>query len=94
MNFLFHNEPPNKEPIKHADKDTLNNCKSNLKIYSKDMINDYEEVEDDTVAIILRDKYGREKARTLIDKEDLERVKANGYTWSYFKGNGDQHNNN
>lgn len=79
----------NREPIRHADKDTLNNCKSNLKVYSKAMINDYEEVEDNAVAIILRDKHGKEKARTLIDREDLERVKANGYTWFYFKGNGD-----
>lgn len=53
------------------------------------MINDYEDLEDDVVAIILRDKHGKEKARTLIDKDDLERVKANGYTWFYFKGNGE-----
>lgn len=79
----------NREPIRHVDKDTLNNCKSNLKVYSKEMINDYEEVENGTVAIILRDKHGKEKARTLIDKEELERVKANGYTWFYFVGNGD-----
>ena len=71
------------------DKDTLNNCKSNLKVYSKEMINDYEAVENGVVAIILRDKQGKEKARTLIDREDLVRVKANGYTWFYFKGNGD-----
>nr|WP_304220047.1 HNH endonuclease [Fredinandcohnia onubensis] len=78
----------NKEPIRHADKDTLNNRKSNLKVYSKEMLNDYEEVDKDTVAIILRNKDGKEKARTLIDKEDLDRVKANGYTWFYYKGNG------
>ncbi|WP_316569240.1 HNH endonuclease [Neobacillus sp. YIM B06451] len=78
----------NKEPIRHADKNTLNNCKANLKVYSRDMMNDYEEMENDTVAIILRDKHGKEKARTLIDKEDLERVKTNGYTWVHFKGKG------
>jgi len=75
----------NKEPIRHCDGDTLNNCKSNLKVYSQTMINDYEEIDDDTVAIILKDKHGNEKARTLIDKEDLGRVINRGYTWSYFK---------
>lgn len=75
----------NKEQIRHCDGDTLNNRKSNLKAYSKTMMNDYEEIDDETVAIILRDKHGNEKARTLIDKEDLERVINNGYTWSYFK---------
>ncbi|MEH7114568.1 HNH endonuclease [Neobacillus niacini] len=49
------------------------------------MMNDYEEIGNDTVAIILRDKQGKEKAKTLIDKEDLERVLSNGYTWFYFK---------
>ncbi|MEA3321185.1 MAG: hypothetical protein U9Q88_14345 [Bacillota bacterium] len=78
-----------KEPIKHLDKDTLNNCKVNLRVYSLEMMNDYEELGEDIVAIILRDKYGKEKARTLIDKEDLARVIGNGYTWSYFKGNGE-----
>lgn len=77
-----------KSPIKHCDGNTLNNCKSNLKVYSQTMMNDYVEINNETIAIILRDKYGKEKARTLIDKEDLERVINNGYTWCYFKGNG------
>lgn len=78
-----------KEPIRHYDGDTLNNCKSNLKVYSQTMINDYEEIDKDTIAIILRDKHGKEKARTLIDKEDLERVINNGYTWCYLKSKGE-----
>jgi hypothetical protein len=49
------------------------------------MINDFEENDIDTVAIILRDKRGNEKARTLIDQEDLKLVLNNGYTWFYFK---------
>lgn len=78
-----------KSPIRHVDGDTLNNCKSNLKVYSQTMMNDYEEIDNETVAIILRDKQGKEKARTLIVKEDLERVINNGYTWFYFKSKGD-----
>lgn len=74
-----------KAPIKHVDGDTLNNCKSNLKVYRQTMMNDYQEIDNETVAIILRDKQGKEKARTLIDKEDLERVLNNGYTWFYVK---------
>lgn len=76
-------------PIRHVDNDTLNNCKSNLKVYSQEMMNDYEEEDDNTITIILRDKHGREKARTLIDKEDLEGVINNGYTWSCFQAKGD-----
>lgn len=78
-----------REPIRHCDGDTLNNCKSNLKVYCQTMINDYEYIDDNTVAIILRGKNGEEKARTLIDKEDLARVINNGYSWCYFKGNGE-----
>lgn len=78
-----------KEPLRHCDGNTLNNCKYNLKIYSQTMMNDYEEIDSKTIAIILRDKYGKEKARTLIDKDDLERVIGNGYTWCYFRSNGE-----
>lgn len=78
-----------KSPINHCDGDTLNNCKSNLKVYNQTMMNDYEEIDNETIAIILKDNHGKEKARTLIDKEDLERVINNGYTWFYFKGNGE-----
>ena len=70
----------NKEPIRHVDKDTLNNCKSNLRVYGKDMMNDYEEIDEETVAIILRGIDGEEIERTLIDKEDFARVNAVGNT--------------
>lgn len=44
-------------------------------------------VDEKTVSIILRDKYGAEKTRTLIDKENLDKVlkKTNG--WVYYKNN-------
>lgn len=78
-----------KKPIKHGDGDTLNNCKCNLKVYSREMMNDYVEVDDETIEIILNDKNGKERARTLIDKEDLERVFNRGYTWCFFKAKGE-----
>ncbi len=42
-------------------------------------------IDEETVAVILRDRYGKEKARTIIDKEDLNRVVNNDYTWVLFK---------
>jgi len=42
-------------------------------------------MDGETVAVILRDRYGKEKSRTIIDKEDLNRVVNNGYTWVLFK---------
>lgn len=74
-----------KAPIKHCNGDTLDNRKCNLELYNKNMINDYEELNSETIAIILRDKYGREITRTLIDKEDFDRVINTGYTWVYYK---------
>ncbi|AMN30966.1 hypothetical protein BFS06_12200 [Clostridium perfringens] len=85
--FLMNTKPS--EPIRHCDGDTLNNCKANLKVYNRTMMNDYEQISDDTIAIILRDSNGNEKARTLIDKEDLEKVINNGHTWCYFRCKGE-----
>ncbi|WP_341350171.1 hypothetical protein [Clostridium lundense] len=67
----------------------MDNRKSNLEIYNQnDKINDYEELDKNTIAIILRDKYGIKKAKSLIDKKDLDRVINKGYTWVYYKSNG------
>jgi hypothetical protein len=76
-----------KTPIRHIDGDSLNNCRSNLTIYSQDTKNDFENIDEDTVSIILRDKNGIKKARTLIDQDDLERVVNSGLTWCYYKYN-------
>jgi hypothetical protein len=37
----------------------------------------------------LRDKYGKENGKTLIDKEDLTRVIKTGYCWVCYKINGE-----
>jgi len=76
-----------KTPIRHLDGDPLNNCRSNLIIYSQETKNDYEEIDEDTVAIILRNNNGVKKAKTLIDNEDLDRVINSGFTWCYYKNN-------
>lgn len=74
-----------KEPIRHLNGDTLDNRKSNLEIYNKNTPNDYEELDAETVAVILRDNYGRINGKTIIDKEDLNRVVTNYYTWFYYR---------
>ena len=74
-----------KAPVRHINGDTLDNRKCNLEVYNQNTINDYEELDEETVAVILRDRYGKEKSRTIIDKEDLNRVINNGYTWVLFK---------
>lgn len=74
-----------KEPIRHINGDTLDNRRCNLEIYKQNTVNDIQEIDTKTSAIILRDKYGKENARTLIDKEDLERVIQTGYCWVCYK---------
>ena len=76
-----------KAPIRHLNGDTLDNRKSNLEVYNQNTRNDYKKVNPDTVAIILRDKNGIEKDRTLIDSEDLDKVINSGYSWVPFKNN-------
>ena len=74
-----------KAPVRHINGDTLDNRKSNLEVYDQNTMNSYEGIDEESVAVILRDRYGKEKARTIIDKEDLNRVINNGYTWVLFK---------
>lgn len=50
-------------------------------------MNDYKKLDSDTVAVILRDKNGIEKARTIIDIEDLDKVINSGYSWVPFRNN-------
>lgn len=76
-----------KTPIIHLDGNPLNNCRSNLNIYNQDMKNEYEEVDDNTVYIILRDNNGVKRAKTYIDKDDIDRVINSGFSWCYFKYN-------
>ena len=37
----------------------------------------------------MKDKYGKENAKTLIDKEDLDKVINTGYSWVCHKINGE-----
>lgn len=74
-----------KAPIRHFNEDSLDNRRSNIEIYNQNSINDFEELDSETVSIILRDKYGREKARTTIDKEDLKKIVDDKHSWVYFK---------
>lgn len=76
-----------KAPIRHLNGDTLDNRRCNLELYEKNKINDYQEFNENTIAIILRDKYGKENGKTLIDKEDLDRVISTGYSWVCHKIN-------
>jgi len=83
QSFILEVHP--KAPVRHINGDTLDNRKCNLEVYDRNTINDYEEVDGDAVEVILRDRYGKEKTRTIIDKEDTNRVINNGYTWVLFK---------
>lgn len=78
-----------KAPVRHLNGDTLDNRRCNLEIYEQNRTNDYQEFNGDTIAIILRDKYGKENGKTLIDKEDLDRVISTGYSWVCHKINGE-----
>lgn len=78
-----------KAPIRHINGDTLDNRRCNIEIYDQNSgINDYEKLDSEAIAIILRDKYGREKTRTIIDKADLDKVLNSGYTWVYYEKHG------
>jgi hypothetical protein len=83
QSFLLGVHP--KTPIKYINGDTLDNRRANLEICEQNKVNDFEELRNDTIAIILRDKFGKENGRTLIDKDDLSRVHETGYCWVYHK---------
>ena len=80
--FILNVSP--KAPIRHLNGNTLDNRKSNIQIFDHTALNDYQVTDENTVAIILRDKYGKENGRTFIDKEDLSRVLTKGYTWVLY----------
>lgn len=81
-----------KTPIRHLNGDTLDNRKCNIEIYDQNTaINDYEKIDSESIYIILRDKYGRRKERTLVDKEDLDRVVHGGYSWVYYISQGEHY---
>lgn len=73
-------------PIKHINGDTLDNRKSNLEIVDLNARNEYEVIDDETIAVILKDKYGKPQAKALISPQDLEKLVNDEYTWIYKKG--------
>ena len=78
-----------KTPIKHLNGDTLDNRKCNLEIVEKNIKNDYEIVDEKTIAVILRDKNGKAFSKALISKEDLNTVITDDYSWVKYKSHSD-----
>lgn len=76
-------------PVRHINGDTLDNRRCNLEIFRRDELNEVEEVDENTVAIILRNKYGNIDSKALISIEDLNKVITNEYTWVNYKLNGE-----
>lgn len=74
-------------PVKHINGDTLDNRKANLEIFERNAINEIEKLDDDTVAIILKDKHGNRHSKALISAEDLDKVINEKYTWVNHKIN-------
>jgi hypothetical protein len=77
-----------KATIRYINQDTLDNRRENLEIFNRNTRNDHEVVDEDTVAIILKDKYGKPEAKALISKEDLATVLNDTYGWIFDKVNG------
>ncbi|MBR9648388.1 hypothetical protein [Clostridium tyrobutyricum] len=76
-----------KAPIRHINGNTLDNRKCNLEIVKRNTKNDYEVVNKNTIAVLLRDKYGRVVSKALISKQDLDKVINDKYSWIKYKVN-------
>ncbi|MGL4949318.1 MAG: hypothetical protein ACRC5M_02965 [Anaeroplasmataceae bacterium] len=76
-------------PVRHINGDALDNRRCNLEVFRRSDLNEIEEVDEDTIAIILRDKYGNVNSKALISIEDLNNVITNEYTWVNYKLNGE-----
>lgn len=73
-------------PIRHINGDTLDNRKCNLELVDTKEKNAYEVIDDETIAVILRDRYGKTQEKALVSFKDLDRVINKRYTWIYHKG--------
>lgn len=73
-------------PIRHINGDTLDNRKCNLELVDTKEKNAYEVIDDETIAVILRDKYGKIQEKALVSFKDLDRVINKRYTWICHKG--------
>jgi len=77
-----------KAPIKYINGNMLDNRKSNLEIIQRAEKNQYEKIDDTTIAIILTNKYGIPHAKALISCEDLNNVITDEFRWVEYKKNG------
>jgi hypothetical protein len=80
-----------KTPIKHINGDTLDNRKCNLEIVKRNTKNDYENLDENTISIILKDKNGRVSSNALISREDLNNVITDEFSWVEYKNHGNIH---
>jgi hypothetical protein len=77
-----------KAPIRHINGDTLDNRRSNLEIVQRNTKNDYKIIDQNTAAIILKDRNGRAISKALISREDLDDVITDEYSWVEYKNQG------
>lgn len=68
-------------PIRHLNGDLMDNRKTNLEIYNRRQMNEYEVLENDVIAIHLKNRYGHLVHKALISIEDLDQVVTKDYTW-------------
>ncbi|MDO4536052.1 MAG: hypothetical protein Q4B63_09605 [Clostridium perfringens] len=78
-----------KAPISHFNGDTLDNRRSNLEIVERNSKNEYEILDNDTIAITLKDKLGKKEGVALISKEDLNTVVNDNFSWVIYKNHGE-----
>ena len=74
-----------KAPIKHMNSNLLDNRKENIKIVDTHIANTYEIIDEETAHIILNDKFGREEARAIVSKEDIESLIKEEYNWAVYR---------
>lgn len=68
-------------PIRHINRDLLDNRNSNLEIYNvKAQPNEYRIVET-MVVVVLKDRYGRVVSECFVDTADLDKVINQGHVW-------------